>query len=235
MWAVATLADLARLRPGMVHVTFAGGWEAIRQRGYLLSVASLVMEANLDPREAAGLVTSYRREIVTLKLSDGSQAVLRDQLHRRKNVEEALVDVNEPEWLALLNSRVFFFPAGHARVQELISAYAAKGFVQEEIRLSTVGLLQGHEDRIEVTTVNSGSFSRATAPSRGRSTFARLSEVPARAVGRVQEVTVKYWVPVTDDAVVGVVRHLPSGKSERVFPSGARRQAAPSASRRTHS
>ena len=215
---MASLSDLARFRPGLVHVTFAGGWEAIRQRGYLLSVASLVMEAHLDPRDAARLVTAYRSELVTLKLSDGSQAILRDQLRRRKNVQAALTDVTEPEWLSLLNSRVFFFPAGHARVQELIGAYSGKGMVQEEMRLSTAGLLRGHEDRVEVATVNSGTFSRVPGPSRGRDTFVRLSEVPARAVGRVQEVTVKYWVPVKDDAVVSVVRHLPSGRTERIFP-----------------
>jgi len=215
---MASLSDLARVRPGLVHVTFAGGWEAIRHRGYLLSVASLVMEAHLDPREAASLVTSYRPDLVTLKLSDGSQAVLRDQLRRRKNVEATLDDVTEPEWLALLNSRVFFFPAGHARVQELISAYVGKGFVQEEIRLSTTGLLQGQEDRIEVATVNSGGFSRVQGPSRGKGTLLPLAEVPPRSIGRVQEVTVKYWVPVGIDAVVSVVRHLPSGRTERMFP-----------------
>lgn len=58
---MASLSDLARLRPQLAHVTFSGGWESIRRTG-LWSVSKLVSEANLPPGQAKPLLTTYRSD-----------------------------------------------------------------------------------------------------------------------------------------------------------------------------
>ena len=215
---MATLAELARLRPQLAHVTFIGGWDNIRRHGTLMSVNSLVAEAGINGREAADLVASYRSDLEIVRLPDGTKAVLRDQLRRRKDVESALEGLTEEEWLGLLNARAYFFPTGHKRIGELIEAYTKKGFAQEEVRFKTVELLKGCDDRVEVSTVNAGTFGRTKGASRGRDTFVPLSKLPRKLLARVQEVTVLDGIAVTEKNVRSVIRHLPSGRTEKMWP-----------------
>jgi len=215
---MATLSELAQLRPQLAHVTFIGGWDNIRRHGSLLSVAALVAEADMTGREASALLASCRSDVTIVKLLDGTKAVVRDQLRRRKDVQTALDGVTDQQWLGLLNQRAFLFPAGHKRIGELIDAYTKKGFAQEELRFKTIDLLKGHEDRVEVSTVNSGTFSRVKGPCRGPDTFVPLSKLPKKLLSRVQEVTVLDRITVTEKNVRCVIRHLPSGRTEKMWP-----------------
>jgi hypothetical protein len=218
---MATLSELAELRPQLAHVTFIGGWENIRRRGTLMSVSALVSEADMNCGEAHALVSSYRTEIVIVKLPDGTKAVLRDQLRPRDDVAARFDGISEEEWLRLLNDRVFLFPSGHKRIAELVRAYTSKGFAQEELKFKTVELLKGCEDRIEVSTVDAGTSSRTKGASRGRATFVPLAKFPKKMLSRVQEITVLDRVPVTEKGVRSVVRYLASGRAEKMWPRGS--------------
>ncbi len=214
---MATLADLARLRPELVHVTFAGAFAHIQRLG-LRSVAQLVSDAGLDAADAAALTLRYRTEPHRLILSDGTVVMLRDQLRKRSDVESSLDGITEAQWLHLLNARVYLFPSHHKRVTELVDAYVAKGQPQDVIRFNTMSVLRNHEHDVEVATVNSGTFPRVKGPTRGRGTFVPLAMLPVGGLSKVQEVTIKGSLPVSEGAVRSVVRHLPGRAPERVWP-----------------
>jgi hypothetical protein len=214
---MATLTDLVRVRPELVHVTFGRGWDNVQTSGCLMSVTTLVKEAGINGPDTVDLVSSYRQSLTSVTLPDGTHAVLRDQLRRRKDVDSALKDLTEREWLRLLNARVFLFPSGHKRISELVEAYTKRGYEQEVISFETAELLNGYEPEVEVCTVNSGTFSRTKAPSRGRDTFVPLAKFPEKSLARVQEVTVFDRLHIDDKSVRGVMRYLPSGGSERMW------------------
>ena len=214
---MATLTDLAGAYPELVHVTYAGAFSHSQRLG-LRSVVQLVADAGLDADDAAALTTKYRTTPHPLTLPDGTAVMLRDQLRRRKDVECSLDDISETQWLYLLNDRVYLFPSRHKRVSELVDAYAAKGQPQGVIRFDTFRLLRGHEHAVEVATVNSGTFPRVKGPTRGRGTFIPLSMLPGGYVSKVQEVTVKGWLPVSADSVRSVVLHQAGAAPLRVWP-----------------
>jgi hypothetical protein len=99
-----TLAEFARLRPYLYHLTAVANLDRIRRTGRLFSAASIFTAA--DQRS---LVTARRRtsELITL---DGERIHVRDQAPLHLGNMEL-----EPGWIlddfvAHLNARVFFWP-----------------------------------------------------------------------------------------------------------------------------
>jgi hypothetical protein len=215
---MASLGELARLRPELAHVTFQGGSQSIRRRG-LQSVAALAAASTSTDEDTHRLLSSYRPDVLPLPFPEGEIVVLRDQLRRRRNIEASLHDMTEVEWLGVLNERVFLFPSRHKRVSELVDAYTAKGHAQEVMYLDTALLLQDHENVVEVATVNTGAFPHKSGPTRGRETFIPLERLPRSQLAKVQEVTVRGQLPVGNDCIRRIVNHLPTGASERLWPT----------------
>ena len=200
----------------MAHVTFLGGFEGIRQLG-LWSVPPL----EGDDLSLAVLETGlslYRRQPREISLTSGAKALLWEQMRRWKNGEGVYGAMSESDWIALQNQRVLLFPVGHHRVAQLVFAHTSRGEAQEVIHFDTLRLLEPYEELIEVATVNRRALGATKGSTRNREAFLPLAALPRRDLSKVQEVSVKGWLPLPEGSVRRAFRHLPSGGSEDMWP-----------------
>jgi len=195
--------------PRIWHATFVGGWEGIQRSG-LRSSADLLAEAGRSDE-----TTVMRTDPVHVDNAEGV-AVLRNQVPNRTDLAPYLDGITVAEWWEMLNSRSYFF-ADEVALDRLVESYAKQGIAQEVISFQTRRLLSPVVDHIEVSTVNAGVFPRATGPTRGRSTFQPLAEYSGLAT-KLKELTVTTTVPVTDAAVMKVVRFTPGQDPVRIWP-----------------
>jgi hypothetical protein len=211
---MATISELANVHRVLVHVTFPDALPDMRRLG-LRPATQLVVDADLDPREAETIVTTYRRDPVHLTLSDGTAVILRDRRRPERNVESGLSGITEAEWLRMQSSRVYLFPRGHRRARDLVAAWNARGQSQDVIFFDTHRLLSDVAERVEVATVNTAVIPRRGIALRGPETFVALADLPKGLLRSVQEVTVKGILPIpTTAAARMVVRHSSGGVTE---------------------
>jgi hypothetical protein len=192
---------LAKVHPVLFHAAPYGSWESIAAHG--LRTAEVLAAAS------GGDLTKLRDDWLLVEGEEGAVIAIRDQRPMlRANIADHLDRVTLPEWLALLNQRVFLF-ARQKDLTTLLSRYASSG--QDVLALDTSRLLAAAQGSVEVSTVTSGEpVAWKSCPCRGRSTFVPLSEYRGPAAD-IEEVTVVGGLADVRPLVRRVMRHHPGG------------------------
>ena len=155
------------LFPKLYHLTFASNLDGIQQQG-LHSTASLADLYKFDEIEREATLIQRRRCIQTLH-----GISLRDQhAASEKKMKSCLVGITIPEWLTLLNSKIFLF-VEKEKALRLAEVYAEYPNVLLEV--DTAQLLATHAANATLCRINSGSFLYNPRP-RGRNSFIPLNE-----------------------------------------------------------
>jgi len=89
-----------------------------------------------------------------------------------------------------LNSRAYFYVRREG-ADRLVAAYP--GHEQVTITVDPERLLNGHQDRVALSTINTGYALRRPVQ-RGSQTFISLSDFPAKRAGDIAEVTVRHGI-----------------------------------------
>lgn len=177
--------------PTLWHMAHADCWPSIEQDG-LLSAQELVKRSGASEEDREQLLQQVRPEQVWLDLPDGKKAVLRDQQPLDpERLAGVLDDMTVPQWLALLNSLVYFFPTRDALVTlREHRNYAAQPVVVLQLRTAT--LVAEYGSTIRLASINAGYTSGPWAIARrGQSTFRPI----ARHAKPVKEVAIMHSVP----------------------------------------
>ncbi|SNT27385.1 hypothetical protein SAMN05421770_106243 [Granulicella rosea] len=156
-----------QLFPKLYHLTFASNLPGIRQHG-LLSTTALAKLHGFDEDELRATVTERRRCIQQLH-----GVTLRDQIPmNEKKMKTCLVGVSIPEWIALLNTKIFFFLS-----KEKALEFAGKYADYENVLLETdtAGLLTTHAEDATLCRIHPGAFLSNARP-RGRNSFIPIAE-----------------------------------------------------------
>ena len=202
-------ALLAELHPRLFHMAAARAWPQIARHG-LLSTAAILDLAGVDGDRREALEAQRRPDSVTVQTPAGDTFVLRDQkpLHPAK-LSACLTDMTLPEWLRLLNSKVFFWPS-RRRCEHLLGAKAYRDRPHTIIEVDTAALLDRYAERVTVSRINAGAV-LYNPPPRGSRTFLPIADVPfdqwrqKRSRRRaIAEVAVEYAVPDVEAVTVAV-------------------------------
>jgi hypothetical protein len=177
MGTIVELKDLIQHYPILYHMAADGSWESIRTNG-LMTTAQLVDACAPHDEERRAVLTVVRRRTFILKHPAGHSVSVRDQAPLREPfLGECLVDVSVPEWLDILNGRVFFW-LHPTRLSELLNARRYRGSAHDVLSVDTASLVQAHTDNVRLSPINSGATLYPNAPLRGLSTFRAVSEYP---------------------------------------------------------
>jgi hypothetical protein len=156
----------ARLFPSIFHVTFASNLPSIQAHG-LLSAAALADLYSFSEEERDACL--LRRRLCTQDLHG---IAIRDQLPAPESrMKTCLVNITIPEWLQLLNSKIFFF-VSKQKAQRFLDTYDA--FPNILFEVDTAALLQSHAAQASLTRIHPGSFLYNPRP-RGRDSFIPLA------------------------------------------------------------
>ena len=146
----------------------------------------------------AALETAPRPDGVVLRHPVQGQATLTDNLPLSVAALAGCLDdgISPPDWLRLLNRRVFFW-ADEAGLQRLLKARLNRGRARTVLVLDTLGLVGDCAERVELSAINSGATMRRPAR-RGLATYTPLATAPSLGAWRrlrggrddVREVTV---------------------------------------------
>ena len=95
--------------PRLFHMATADSWPSIAAHG-LLPTRDIVASSTLTDAERASVLTQPRPRPVPIDHPELGAVTLRDQspLHRHI-LETVLVDTTVPQWLAMLNDRIYFW------------------------------------------------------------------------------------------------------------------------------
>jgi hypothetical protein len=160
-------SNFVDLFPKLYHLTFAANLPGIRAHG-LHSAASLADLHAFDDTEREATLIQRRRCIQNLQ-----GISLRDQhAASEKKMKSCLVGITIPEWLTLLNSKIFLF-VEKEKALRLAEVYAEYPNVLLEV--DTAQLLATHAANATLCRINSGSFLYNPRP-RGRNSFIPLNE-----------------------------------------------------------
>ena len=194
-----TPEELSRRHPRLYHVTEASAWPGIREHG-LLSTSRLLDLFEIKGAERTRLELERRATEEPLKHQRLESVVLNDQIPLSHAKLKRCLDDNltPPDWLQILNARVFFW-VDKKRLNSMLAARTKRGRSSEVLIFETLGLVQSYFSRIEICPINSGStIHRPTR--RGSETFTPLASLSyfdwARKRGlsrpdRIAEVTLK--------------------------------------------
>jgi hypothetical protein len=109
--------ELVSNYPRLFHPAAAGAWSSIAAHG-LLPTRDIVETSALAEAERALIVSHPRRRTVKVDHPVLGDVTIRDRSPLHPHILEAvLVDMTVPEWLAVLNDRVYFWlhPSGSPR------------------------------------------------------------------------------------------------------------------------
>ncbi|MBM4044352.1 MAG: hypothetical protein FJ279_04495 [Planctomycetes bacterium] len=216
--------ELVARHPHLYHMAADGAWPNILRRG-LLSTTAILDLFGLTGDRRRMLEQEPRRDSVVLQTDSGERFVLRDQkpLHPGK-LERCLIGMTVPEWLRLLNGKVFFWPT-RKRCEQLLAARAYRLGAHTVIEVDTVALLQQHARRVSLSPINAGSTLH-DPPRRGAFTFVPLADADLDAwrttTGRrraIAEVAVDYAV-LDIGAVIRSVFRADSRGWTRIWDGG---------------
>lgn len=168
-----TPEDLAALHPRLYHLTDPGALPGILRHG-LLPTSALLSLFEVTGPERHAVERRRRPESVRLSHPEHGEAVITDNLPLSEAALEACLDdgLAPADWLGILNGRVFFWPdeQGLAR---LLGARLNRGRDRLVLVLDTLALARRHQERVELSAINTGSTIRRPAR-RGLSTFTPL-------------------------------------------------------------
>jgi len=164
-------AHFIQLFPRLYHLTFACNIEGIRQHG-LLSANALADLHAFTPEEREATLQTRRRcnqDLHGLTLRD-------QQAAPEAKMKSCLVRITIPEWLALLNGRIFFF-LSEEKALRFAETYA--GYDNLLFEVDTAALLATHAAHTTLCRINPGSFLYNPRP-RGRDSFIPLLDYSYR-------------------------------------------------------
>lgn len=126
--------------PNLYHMASAGSWPSIARYG-LQTTTDIVETSSLSHADQQELLTRRRGRSVSIEHPLYGDVVIRDQKPLNvANLESALIDMSVEEWLATLNSHVFFW-LHPDRLDELLGARAYRGLAHDVITIDTEALL----------------------------------------------------------------------------------------------
>lgn len=203
---------LAEVVPRLYHMAHDGAWPSIMKHG-LLSTSAVLDRWEVQGTRREALESCQRPKSVPIQHSIHGRAVIRDQKPMTDDrLRRCLLDGLTPRaWYRLLNKKVFFW-ATEERLRTMVGAKAYRHHPQTVLTVDTQVLVERHEDRIEVATMNTGNTFPFPHP-RGRSTFiplrkfdyaaSRQSRGSAKALA---EIVIPYAIPDVAEMVVRVER-----------------------------
>jgi hypothetical protein len=199
-----------------------GSWGGIERHG-LLSTGALLDLFEVPEPLRAQILRQRRPECVALRHPQHGSAMVRDQIPLREApLRGCLTDMTLEEWLATLNSRVFFW-LDEPHLETLLGAGAYRDMAHDVLHhVDTADLLDHHAERVTLSPINSGSTIYNPRP-RGSTTFLRVVEYPfrerRRARGRnaIVELAVDHSVPDIREILIRVERRRVGGKIEEVL------------------
>lgn len=168
-----TPEELARRYPKLYHVTAPGAWQTISKLGLRPACELVELFGNKESR-SAGLTTSRRPKEVPLEHPVHGTAILNDNLPLSERALASCLDdgLSPPDWLRMLNERVFFW-AETSGLDSLLGAKMNRNRRRDVLVFDTLALARTHVERIEISPINSGSTIRKPAR-RGLATFTPL-------------------------------------------------------------
>ena len=176
--------------PKLYHLTFATNLPSIQQHG-LLSATALADTYTFTPEEREACIDRRR-----LCNQDLHGITLRDQQAAPESkMKTCLVGISIPDWLALLNSKVFFF-LELKKAQRMAETYAAYQNILLEV--DTKALLDRHAAESFLCRFNSGSFQFKPTP-RGRASFIPMAEFELRKKSAPTELSINSPIPAIMD------------------------------------
>jgi hypothetical protein len=136
--------------------------------------------------------------------------VIRDQSPLRPEIlARSLTGLTVPQWLAILNDRVFFWLDGQ-RLGTLLNARRNRDRAHDVLTVDTASLVATYADRIRLSAINSGATLFPNATARGAGTFRTIGDYPwdprRRARNAVAELAVIGGVPDVAKHVIRVER-----------------------------
>lgn len=187
-----------------------GSWPSIRNNG-LLSTSALLDRYEVADAVRDAVLTRRRPTGVTITRDGMPDVVIRDNIPMSDGaLRNCLQDGLTPaDWYRMLNQRTFFW-LSRARLRRLLSARAYRNRPQTVLTVETRGLVEAHEDRIELSPINSGS-TIFNPVARGISTFQSIADYDyalwrsrRRADDAIVELIVLDQVPDISDHVIAV-------------------------------
>lgn len=196
--------DVAARYPLLYHMAECDSWPCIQRHGLLSTTAALdLFEVNGERRDL--LETSRRQEKNLIEHPVHGRLILRDQKPlNEKRLKSCLEDGLSPsDWYAILNGKTFFWTR-RDRLITLLNAEAYRDDEHDVLTVDTESLLAEDHERVFLCHMNSGNTGQFAHP-RGRNTFRRIADYPARNSGRPVKEVVELLV---DYAVHGISRHV---------------------------
>jgi hypothetical protein len=200
MMTVMDVEELIARHPRVFHTMSATAWPSVQRHG-LLSTQQLIDLFDLDAAERDRLLSSPRKQSTVLRAPGLPPAVIRDQKPMKFVAEKIDPDSSLAEYLAAINSRVFFW-ASAGRLDRLRRAKEYRTEDQVVLHVDTRALVERHGPRIELCRLNSGAVTQKNHPMRGHRSWLPIADYPyaeyRRRYGRdgaLVEVTVLDAVP----------------------------------------
>jgi hypothetical protein len=163
--------------PRLYHMAEAGGWPSIRGLG-LLPTAQLVEDFGPPPDVRAAILGQPRTRSFVLTDPRLGRAVIRDQVPLRPHIlAQRLTGLTIPEWLAILNDRVFFWLDPH-RLDTLLNARLNRDRAHDVLTVDSAGLVATYASQIRLSPLNSGATLFPNAAPRGPDTFRTIAGYP---------------------------------------------------------
>jgi Family of unknown function (DUF7002) len=130
--------------PRLFHMTAADAWRSIAAHG-LLTAHDIVTTSALPDAERTSALTQQRPRPVALDHPELGLVTLRDQspLHRHI-LENVLVDMTVPQWLATLNSRAFLW-LHPKRLATLLQSRPNRNLEHDVLTVDTASLVATHQ------------------------------------------------------------------------------------------
>ena len=164
-------AEFALHFPKLYHLAFASNLNSISTIG-LLSASGLADHYSFTPEERLACVE--KRRLCNQNLHG---IILRDQQPAPESkMKSCLVKITIPEWLGLLNSKVFFF-VELKKALRLAETYGAYDNILLEV--DTARLLEKYAANASLCRFNAGAFLFKPVP-RGRHSFIPMANFEYR-------------------------------------------------------
>jgi len=152
----------------------ASVWEGIQRHG-LLSTEALVDQFEIpDPRRCV-LLSRCRPDMTAVRHDVHGSALVRENgLLNKKKLAACLTDMTVPDFLGVINSKIFFWPTAK-RLETLFAAAANRDCPHLILTMDTAPLLYAHAERVTLSPFNSGATVH-NAPQRGSETFKTIAD-----------------------------------------------------------
>ena len=224
--------------PRLYHLAEAGSWPSIRRLG-LLPTDQLVEAFGPPPDVRAAILGQPRTRSFVLTDPRLGRVVIRDQSPLRPHIlAQRLTGLTVPQWLAILNDRVFFW-LDRRRLDTLLNARRNRDRAHEVLTVDTAGLVATYADRIRLSPLNSGATLFPNAAPRGPDTFRTIAGYPYDELRRqrgpghaVAELAVIGGVPDIAKHVIQVEQARAAEKTSAAEKTRAAGQVRPGDPRR---